>query len=296
MTPRENSGFAYRERVRPEHAGRSVLTHHVERWPHSSEAAWRERIDAGLVTIAGEVATPERVLRAGEEIVVRRPAWVEPDAPLTFEVLYEDDDALVVVKPAGLQVLPAGPFLDRTLLALVRASDASRSDASPIHRLGRGTSGVILFGRTARARASLSRELREGRVGKLYLAIARGRLETSFVATQPIGPVEGARGIVHAASPGGRPSRTRVRVLRRDLDDGAMLVAAWPITGRTDQIRIHLAASGAPIVGDPLFAAGGALLDARPGDVGYFLHSTTLRFRHPATQRVVVARSLPEWL
>ena len=117
----------------------------------------------------------------------------------------------------------------------------------------------------------------------------------SFVVTRPIGRVETSRGLIHAASDTGRPSRTRGRRLRV-AESSRTLVAAWPITGRPDQIRIHLAWIGAPIAGDPLFAAGGRLLDARPGDCGYLLHSAGLRFAHPADGRRVKVRSLPAWL
>jgi 23S rRNA pseudouridine1911/1915/1917 synthase len=166
-----------------------------------------------------------------------------------------------------------------------------------VHRLGRGTSGIVLFGKTGEARASLSAQFRDCTPRKTYLAIASGgSLPGSFVARQPIGRV--AHGPMHiwVAMASGKPSATRVRVLRRDLDRDCMLVAAQPITGRPDQIRIHLAACGAPLVGDPLFGAGGvAISDARPGEGGYRLHATALRFEHPLTRRAMCVRARPPW-
>ena len=95
----------------------------------------------------------------------------------------------------------------------------------------------------------------------------------------------------------GRPSITRLRVLARDTSADRSLVAAQPITGRPDQIRIHLAACGAPIVGDPLFGPGGVPVSAvRPGDGGYFLHAAGLSVRHPATGHLLKLRSRPDWL
>jgi 23S rRNA pseudouridine1911/1915/1917 synthase len=195
-----------------------------------------------------------------------------------------------------LQVLPAGPFSARTLLTLVRASDATRSDAAPAHRLGRGTSGLIAFGKTALGRASLSRQLRELTLGKTYLAWCEGTsLPASFAARQPIARVPHGPLTIHAAAAEGRPSLTRVRVLRRTAEQ--TLVAAQPITGRPDQIRIHLAAAGAPIVGDPLFGAGGVpKSDAPPGAGGYLLHSAGLSFDDPQTGARVRLRSRPDWL
>jgi 23S rRNA pseudouridine1911/1915/1917 synthase len=182
------------------------------------------------------------------------------------------------------------------LLSLVRASDTSRADASPAHRLGRGTSGLIAFGKTRLARASLTRQLRELSLGKTYLAwVAGTRLPTSFAARQRIGRVAHGPLTIHAADAHGRAALTRVRVLRRTAD--RTLVAAQPITGRPDQIRIHLAAAGAPIVGDPLFGEGGVpKSDAPPGAGGYLLHSAALSFEHPRSGARVRLRSLPDWL
>ena len=102
---------------------------------------------------------------------------------------------------------------------------------------------------------------------------------------------------VFCVQAGGKVSVTRLRVLARDLEAGSSLVAAQPITGRPDQIRIHLAACGAPIVGDPLFGVGGVpMSDARPGDGGYLLHATALSVWHPATGRRLKLRSRPQWL
>ena len=229
--------------------------------------------------VNGRRASPDQALAAGDELEFHRPPWREPDAPESFAVAFEDDDVLVVVKPAGLQVLPAGPFSARTLLKLVRASDVSRAAAAPAHRLGRGTSGLIAFGKTAIGRSSLTRELRELTLGKTYLAwVAGARLPDSFAARQPIARVPHGPLTIHAAAASGRASLTRVRVLRRAGE--RTLVAAQPITGRPDQIRIHLAAAGAPIVGDQLFGPGGVpVSDVPPGTGGYLLHAAACRSR-----------------
>ena len=291
-----NTGFVYRTRVSPEAAGASVLAFHVARYRHSDEATWRAAIALGRVLVNGRRVGPEQPLAVGDELEFHRPPWREPDAPESFTVAFEDEHVLVVVKPANLQVLPAGPFSARTLLALVRSSDASRSGAAPAHRLGRGTSGLIAFGKTAAARSSLSRQLRELSLGKTYLAWTSGaRLPSSFAARQPLARVPHGPLMIHAAASHGRQSLTRVRVLRRA--GARTLVAAQPITGRPDQIRIHLAAAGAPIVGDPLFGPGGTpKSDAPPGAGGYLLHSAGLKFAHPQSGARVTLRSLPEWL
>jgi 23S rRNA pseudouridine1911/1915/1917 synthase len=292
-----NNGWIYRARVAADAAGASVLSFHVARYRHSDEAAWRQAIDLGRVLVNGRRARPEQPLAAGDELEFHRPPWREPEAPESFTVAFEDEHVLVAVKPAHLQVLPAGPFSARTLLELVRSSDASRGEAAPAHRLGRGTSGLIAFGKTALGRSALSRQLRELTLGKTYLAWVEGgaHLPTSFAARQPIARIAHGPLTIHAAAAHGRPSLTLVRVLRRAAE--RTLVAAQPITGRPDQIRIHLAAAGAPIVGDPLFGAGGMpKSDVPPGTGGYLLHSAVLAFDHPQTGARIRLRSRPDWL
>jgi len=295
MSAANNKGWVYRARVAPEDAGKTVLAYHVGRFTHSDEAAWRAAIMLGRVRVNGQNVTPETVLVEGDKLAFHRPPWQEPDAPETFDVAFEDEHVLVVVKPPGLQVLPAGPYSARTLLSLVRASEPSRVAAAPAHRLGRGTSGLIAFGKSAMARASLNRELREHTFGKTYLAWVEGStLPASFAARQPIARVPHGPISIHVAAEDGRAALTRVRVLRRE--QGRSLVAAQPITGRPDQIRIHLAAAGAPIVGDPLFGPGGTpKSDVPPGKGGYLLHSTALSFTHPTSGKRIRLRSLPAW-
>jgi 23S rRNA pseudouridine1911/1915/1917 synthase len=291
-----NNGWIYRARVAADGAGSSVLAFHVARFPHSGEPEWRAAIELGRVLVNGRRAAADEQLAAGDELEFHRPPWREPEAPESFAVAFEDEHVLVAVKPAGLQVLPAGPFSARTLLELVRASHASRAEAAPAHRLGRGTSGLIAFGKTAIGRSSLARQLRELTLGKTYLAWVEGaHLRGSFAVRQPIARVQHGPLKIHAAAANGKPSLTRVRVLRRESE--RTLVAAQPITGRPDQIRIHLAAAGAPIVGDPLFGPGGVpKSDVPPGVGGYLLHSARLSFTHPASGARVRLRSLPEWM
>jgi 23S rRNA pseudouridine1911/1915/1917 synthase len=293
-----NRGWVYVDRVGPEEHGANVLDYHARRFAHATIEEWRGAIEGGRVLVNGRPARTHDKLARGDALEFHRPPWREPDAPTHFRIVHEDEDVLVVLKPAGLQVLPAGPFCERTLLALVRARDPRFAECAPVHRLGRGTSGLVLVGRTPAARAGLSRQFRERTPCKTYLALVEGtRLPTSAIARHPIGPVPHGPMTIHVAKPDGKPSTTRVRVLSRDRVNDRSLVAAQPITGRPDQIRIHLSALGAPIVGDPLFGVGGvAKSDATPGAGGYFLHATGLRFVHPRLLRSIKFRSRPDWI
>ena len=293
---RENAGFTYSHRVPKDDAGLPLVAHLARRYSHADEAGWRLHVEAGRVTVNGAPAEADAAVREGDEVEYRRPPWEEHVVDAELRVVFEDEHVLVIDKPAGLQVLPAGSRLMATVLALVRGDDPARAEWSPVHRLGRGTSGLLVIGKTQLARSSLSAQFRERKLGKLYLGWVIGTaLPVSLRLRDPIGPVPHPRGPVHAVAMRGKPSLTLARVLRRDVERDMSLVAAEPVTGRPDQIRIHLAAAGAPLVGDPLYAPGGALLDARPGDVGYLPHATMLRFRHPSTGAVVRLRCMPPW-
>ena len=279
-----NEGFEYAEEVGAAAAGEDVLCYLVRRYRHSDAAVWRARLEAGEVRIDGTPAEAGDPLRAGQRLVWRRPPWEEPPVPLAFAVLFQDVHLLAVAKPRGLPTVPNGGFLTHTLLHAVQGR---YPEATPMHRLGRGTSGLVLFALTPQARTEVAAAWRSHRVEKVYRALVTGvPAARAFDIEAPIGPVPHPRlGQVYAAVPSGRPSLTRVRV----LFDGAgqAVVEASIVTGRPHQIRIHLAHAGHPLAGDPLYAAGGVPLAAPglPGEGGYRLHAERLVLDHPATGR-----------
>ena len=283
-----NEGYEYCERLGPDADGQTLLGYLSQRYGHFSPTEWAARIASGHVLIDSKPADAETVLRRGCELVWQRPPWREPDAPRSFTVLYEDEDVLAVDKPAGLPTLPGANFLQSTLLYLVRAY---APDAAPLNRLGRWTSGLVLCARNQKARAELTRQWSAKEVGKRYRALASGISDwDEMTISTPIGPVpHPLLGSIHAANPKGRPSLSQVTVLERRAD--SFLCDVRIATGRPHQIRIHLAAAGHPLKGDPLYGPGGLPAPdthALPGDPGYHLHSVELSFRHPGTGREMV--------
>jgi len=286
----KNKGYSYRNRILGSDEGLSVAGFYSRHYTHSTEATWRQRIEAGQVSLNGRPASPDELLTRGDRLSYLRLPWEEPEAPGDFETLFEDGDVLVLAKPSGLPVLPGGFFLENTLLYLVRKRYGA--ECSPLHRLGRGTSGAILFTRNPRAARLLTNAMKERRILKVYLALASGTtMPDTFTVDAPIGPVPYRRPTtVHAYRPDGRPSISHIRVIRRIPGENATLLEVTIPTGRPHQIRIHLSYAGYPLVGDPLYRPGGVPraggeddeYAALPGETGYILHSWKIRFPHPA--------------
>lgn len=279
-----NAGWTYREQVGPEADGLTVLEFLASTRHHSTREEWAERLERGEVEIEGRRAGANAILHPGQTIAWHRPPWNEDDVPMNFSIVYEDDSIVVVDKPSGLPTMPAGGFLNHTLLTLMRER---YPEASPLHRLGRHTSGLVLFARTRTAAAELSRAWRDHTVKKIYRALALGETRTElFVIDAPIGPVpHPLLGTVEAATEGGKPSHSVAVVLEGSSD--RTLFSVEIMTGRPHQVRIHLAYAGHPLVGDPLYEAGGGLKrhPGLPGDGGYQLHAEQLQFAHPATKK-----------
>lgn len=281
-----NNGYTYRDRITSADAGNTLLEFYTSRYGHSSEEEWSAFIVAGLIARNGAIETnPFTTLHAGDRLAWHRPPWDEEDVPTNIPVLAESAGWMVLHKPPGIPVLPGGGFLQNTMLWIVR--ERFGGILAPVHRLGRGTSGAILFSRDEHAARELARAMREGETHKTYLALVQGVPdEDRFTVDMPIGPVPYAPlGMLHAASPQGKPSLSHCHVLRRDAESAQALLEVDIPTGRPHQIRIHCAVAGHPLVGDPLYRSGGLPIDSEavPGDCGYFLHSWQIRFPDPAS-------------
>ena len=253
----------------------------------------------GCVQVGSQPVKPGTTLRPGDRVVVRRPIprppLVDPE-PIELDVLCEDDAVLMINKPAGMVVHPAPGHWRGTLVnALLHRWHGSRllvelPRLGIVHRLDKDTSGVLLVAKTVAAQAELGRQFRRREVKKQYLALAWGRFrQQRGVIEEPIGrhPVHRQRMSVRAR---GRAAVTRYEVLERFRD--VTLVRVYPETGRTHQIRVHLAAAGHPIVADAQYGRGGRR--ATVPIARQALHAESIAFLHPVLgTKVRVTAPLP---
>jgi 23S rRNA pseudouridine1911/1915/1917 synthase len=249
-------------------------------------------VEEGAVTVAGRPVAKSRRLAEGEEVeVVGEPPPELPPAPepVEFTVLHADDDVVVLSKPAGLVVHPGAGHPTGTLVGglldrfpdIAGVGDPMRPGI--VHRLDRDTSGLMVVARTHAAYAVLTAALAARDMNRVYLGLAWGRFETRRGSIDaPIGRSDRRRTRM-AVKEEGREARTGYEVRRQYDDPVCALVECRLETGRTHQIRVHLAAIGHPVVGDAAY--GGDRPALRPGRP--FLHATSLAFTHPTSGEIL---------
>jgi 23S rRNA pseudouridine1911/1915/1917 synthase len=249
---------------------------------------------AGAATVNGASGKPSTVLERGDRVEYAidapRPLAAEPEA-IALDVVYEDDDVLVVDKPAGMVTHPAHGATDGTLvnalLAHATALPGERLRAGLVHRLDRDTSGLLLVAKTEDALGTLGRAMQARYIEREYRGIVIG------VPDDAEGTIRGAIGrdprnrMKYAIRAEGKPSVTHY-VLREKLQGASELTFRLE-TGRTHQIRVHMAALGHPVVNDPIYGRS----DSRLPLPGQALHAWRLRFKHPRTKQMLSFESEP---
>jgi 23S rRNA pseudouridine1911/1915/1917 synthase len=273
-----------------------------------SRAQVKRWIDAGRVTVGDEVVRPSRKLALGETIEARPLEPVEmalaPEA-IPLEVLYEDEHLIVIDKPAGLVVHPAPGHPGGTLVNALLAHCGDLAGIGGVlrpgivHRLDRGTSGVMVAAKDDETHQGLARQFAEHTIDRLYRTLVRGlpgadegRID------RPIGRHPRDRKRMSVETKSGKASITNWRVLRRFPRAMTSELEVRPETGRTHQIRVHLSSAGLPLVGDTVYGRARGN-DARLGRPA--LHAAHLGFEHPIVERRLVFETplpddLLEWI
>ncbi|MBI2836245.1 MAG: RluA family pseudouridine synthase [Chloroflexi bacterium] len=265
----------------------------AERCPELSRSQAQRLIAEGCILVNGRSARAGIKLNSGDLVTVTIPppapaAMAADEIPLS--ILYEDHDLMVIEKPTGLIVHPApgharGTLANAILSHLPYSPEAGEQRPGIVHRLDKDTSGLIIVAKNLAAHADLTDQFKTRSVMKVYLALVKGRLSPDEgVIEAPIGRDSRDRKRMAVVAAGrGRAARTRYGVLR--YVGGYSLLEVKPETGRTHQIRVHLAAVGHPVVGDAVYGGRSPFLSRQ------FLHASVLGFRLPSSGEYVEFKS-----
>ncbi|HTG89965.1 MAG TPA: RluA family pseudouridine synthase [Vicinamibacterales bacterium] len=282
--------------VSPEEAGIRIDRYLTSVLAGHSRSQIQRLIKDGKVTVAGRAVPANRVVRGGDAVGIEIPeptsAAPEPE-DLDLDIVYQDSDLIVVNKPAGMVVHPAAGHAQGTLVnALLHEVDdlsGIGGELRPgiVHRLDRGTSGLMVVAKNDRAHAELARQFHDREVEKEYVALVWGVVQAGRRIDLPIGRDPADRKKMSARARRARSAATRITAALHI--PGVTLIHVAIATGRTHQIRVHLSEIGHPIVGD---AAYGGLRRRVPGDLRPvlgldrpFLHAGRLVFHHPSDGR-----------
>ncbi|MEW6595852.1 MAG: RluA family pseudouridine synthase [Thermodesulfobacteriota bacterium] len=271
----------------------------VRRFTYLDRAAWQADISAGRVLVNSVSATAEQTLSAGDLVEYQPPLLIEPEIATDYCVVHEDDDLLVLDKPAPLPCHPGGRYFRNTLWGLLR--EERRNEAFFfVNRLDRETSGLVLVAKNENAARHCARQFAKHEVDKEYLVVVEGEFSdkevtaTGWLTPDAASPVR-KKMRFHSEQPPRDARHCTTIFSRREWSNGLSLLAARPRTGRCHQIRATLLALGFPVVGDKLYGVdetfflrfiGNQLTGAdwqRLRNPRQALHASRLTINHPAT-------------
>lgn len=265
--------------------------------PHVGREVWQQRCDAGLLRLQDQPVPTTQIVSVGQRYQHVIPAEVEPDVNPAIEILYEDAAIVVANKPAPLPMHPSGRFNRNTLTSILKQVYYPEQ-LRIAHRLDANTSGVVVLSRSKAAARRIQPQFESGSVSKTYLARVHGHpSDQEFTCNASISTAPTQAGL-RTIDEAGQAAETRFEVLQR-FDDGATLLQVTPLTGRTNQIRVHLWHLGFPIVGDPAYLRDGKLGETQTLDVdapAMCLHAWKLQFSPDGNDETVeMVAPQPTW-
>ncbi len=286
---------------------KSAIEFLCEFCPQVTSSQWLQRFELGFIRRNGQPVRSNQQLRAGDKIVHVVPETVEPDVNSDILVLYEDDSIVVLSKPAPLPMHPSGRFNRNSLVSILKLAFAPL-ELRVAHRLDANTTGIVLLSKTKEVAAALQPQFERGEIKKQYLAKILGTGQPDrFQCAAPISSVPTTTG-ARVVSADGLSALTEFETVQRgspvvsskEPDEiSTSLVLASPVTGRTNQIRIHLWHLGWPIVGDMTYQTPGEIGGKQTIDVNdppLCLHAWKIEFQHPTTgKRVEFESPQPPW-
>ena len=261
----------YRSHVPPQYDSFPIEKYFATRFSYQDEEEWSRQIRAGKIIVNGKVALIGQKLRASDLTITNGGFRIEPAADRTLNVIYEDKDIRAFNKSAPIPVHPCGRYFKNSMTEVLK--DVYPDEVPrPIQRLDVMTTGVIVFARTQKAAAFLMQEFKQNRVEKEYFALVEGVPRSKkFTIDKPIGKLAASKRVVGEGIPGSQPARTDVEWLTSI--NNISLLRVTPRSGRTNQIRVHLASEGLPIYNDSVYGHG------KVSDQEFNLHHRRMQFQ-----------------
>lgn len=286
-----------------ENSGKRIDAYISEIYEELSRTAVKRLLEEIKILVNGNSVKASYKVQMGDkiEIQIDPPQIIDIKAQdIPINVLYEDNDIIVVDKPKGMVVHPAVGNPDKTLVNAVMAicknslsGIGGKLRPGIVHRLDKNTSGVIIVAKNDKAHINLSTQLKNHEIKKIYVALVRGIVkENEGTINMPIARSKIDRKKM-AVDKNGKEAITHFKVLKRHLEDNVTLLEISIETGRTHQIRVHLSYIGYPIIGDDVYSNGKNKWEI----VGQVLHAKSITFKHPITEKeMYIETELPEYL
>ena len=261
----------YKSTIPPRYHGVAVEEYFSSRFPYQTREAWIEQILNGDILLNGEIALPGNVLSEGDRIITNAGVRQEPPADRRLKVVYEDRHIRVFNKPAPIPVHPSGRYFQNSMTEVLRKMYPEEIPR-PVQRLDATTTGLIVFARSKQAAGFIMKEFNKQRIKKEYLALVKGKPEQKrFTLNEPIGVRAGAkRGVGEGIL---KPQSAITQVEWLASNDTHSILKVIPLSGRTNQIRVHLSNYGLPILNDEIYGEG------ESETYEYGLHAWTLSFQ-----------------